>query len=41
MIDLWKNRNWEPMLLKEEDKVFDSADFLYELKFDGQRAIKM
>lgn len=39
MIDLWKNRNWGPMLLKEEEKVFDSLEFLYELKFDGQRAI--
>lgn len=39
MINLWKERNWEPMLLKEIDKPFDSNDYIFELKFDGIRAI--
>lgn len=39
MMDLWKNRDWSPMLLKEIDTPFDSKDYLFELKFDGFRAI--
>lgn len=38
-MNIWKNRDWEPMLLKEVDKPFDSNDYFFELKFDGQRAI--
>ena len=38
-MDIWKNRNWSPMLLKEIDKPFDSKDYLFEVKFDGIRAI--
>lgn len=39
MINIWKERNWGPMLLKEIDKPFDSKDYIFELKFDGIRAI--
>lgn len=39
MKDLWKNRNFKPMLLEEIDKPFDSDDYLFEIKFDGFRAI--
>lgn len=39
MIDIWKDRNWGPMLLKEIDEPFDSEDYIFELKFDGFRAI--
>lgn len=38
-MNLWDNRNWKPMLLKEVDKPFDSTKHIYELKFDGVRAI--
>lgn len=39
MINIWKNRNWSPMLLKEIDKPFNNKDYIYEMKFDGIRAI--
>lgn len=39
MINIWENRNWSPMLLKEVDKPFNSNNYIYELKFDGIRAI--
>ena len=39
MKDLWVDRNFSPMLLKEIDSPFDSEDYLYELKFDGIRAL--
>ena len=38
-MDLWQNKNFEPMLLKEINKPFDSPDYLYELKYDGIRAL--
>ena len=38
-MNIWHNREWGPMLLKEIDKPFDSKDYLYEIKFDGIRAI--
>lgn len=31
--------NIKPMLLSEEDKPFNSIDYLYEIKFDGIRAL--
>ena len=37
-MNLWKDKSWGPMLLKEIDKPFDSKDYLYEIKFDGIRA---
>lgn len=39
MINIWKNRKWVPMLLKEQYEPFDSKDYIYELKFDGNRAV--
>lgn len=39
MDNLWKNRDWSVMLLKEIDKPFNSKDYIFELKFDGIRAI--
>ena len=38
-MNIWRNRNWGPMLLKEIDKPFNSKDYLFEIKFDGIRAI--
>lgn len=38
-MDLWKNRNFKPMLLKELDEPFDSNDYIFELKYDGIRAL--
>ncbi len=39
MINIWKNHDWQPMLLKEIPKPFDSKDYIYEIKYDGIRAI--
>lgn len=39
MIDIWKNHAWTPMLLKQIPRPFNSEEFLFELKFDGIRAI--
>lgn len=38
-MNIWKERCWTPMLLKEVFKPFNSKEFIYELKFDGYRAI--
>jgi len=38
-MNIWKDHNWSPMLLKEIDKPFDSKDYIFEVKFDGIRAI--
>lgn len=38
-MDLWKNRDWKVMLLKEIDKPFNSNDYIFEIKFDGIRAV--
>lgn len=38
-MNLWQDRSWQVMLLKEVSKPFDAKDFLYELKFDGIRAV--
>lgn len=38
-MNIWNNRSWGPMLLKEVDKPFDSDEYVYEIKFDGYRAI--
>lgn len=32
-------RNLAPMIFKESEKVFDSPDYFYELKFDGIRSL--
>ncbi len=39
MIDIWKNRSWGPMLLKRIPEPFDSKEHIFEIKFDGIRAI--
>ena len=36
---MWNNRNFTPMLLKEIDKPFNSKNYIFELKFDGIRAL--
>lgn len=38
-MNIYKDKNWSPMLLKEIDKPFNSKDYIYEIKFDGIRAI--
>lgn len=37
--NLWKNRNFSPMLLTEIEEPFNSKDYIYEVKFDGIRAL--
>lgn len=39
MMDIWKDRNWTPMLLKQISEPFDSDKHFFEIKFDGIRAI--
>lgn len=39
MINIWKNRKFKPMLLEEISKPFNSEDYIFELKFDGIRAL--
>lgn len=39
MKNLWKDRTWKPMLLKEIVKPFNSQDYFFEVKFDGIRAV--
>ncbi len=38
-MNLWKDRNFKPMLLKTREKPFRSSDYIFELKFDGVRAL--
>lgn len=38
-MSLWTNRNFGPMLLDEQKKPFNSKDYMFELKFDGIRAL--
>ena len=38
-MDLWNNRNWTPMLLKEIEEPFNSLEHIFEIKFDGTRTI--
>ena len=38
-MDIFDNKDIEPMLIGEECEPFDSADWLYELKLDGERCI--
>ena len=39
MKDLWKDREFSPMLLKEVDKPFNSKEHIFEINFDGIRAV--
>lgn len=38
-MNIWKDRNWSPMLLNEIKEPFDSEDYIFEVKFDGIRAV--
>lgn len=38
-MDLWKDRSWTPMLLNEIEEPFNSEEHIYEIKFDGLRAL--
>ena len=38
-MSLWNNKKFGPMLLQEVDNVIDSKDYLYEIKYDGIRAL--
>ena len=39
MSDIWDIKNIEPMLIGTEGEPFDSEDYIYELKLDGERCI--
>ena len=39
MKDLFEYKNIKPMLIADEAEAFDSLDYLYELKLDGERCI--
>ena len=39
MTDIWINKNIKPMLIGMEGEPFDSNDYIYELKLDGERCI--
>ena len=39
MRDLFEEKNIRPMLIGEEGEAFDSKDYIYELKLDGERCI--
>lgn len=38
-MSLWNNKPLKPMLLKELDKPFNDKNYIFEIKFDGIRAI--
>ncbi len=38
-MSIWTNRDFKPMLLKQIYKPFNDKDFIYEIKFDGHRAL--
>ena len=39
MNDLFETKNIKPMLIGQEGEAFDSKDYIYELKLDGERCI--
>ena len=39
MSDLFVQKNIKPMLIGSEADAFDSDDYLYELKLDGERCV--
>lgn len=39
MSDLFETKNIKPMLISESSEPFDSPDYIYELKLDGERCI--
>lgn len=38
-MNIWKNHTWGVMLLKEIDEPFNSNDYIFEMKYDGIRAL--
>lgn len=38
-MNLWEDKTWKPMLLKEKEEPFNDKDYLFEMKYDGMRAI--
>jgi len=38
-MDIFKRKNIKPMLIGETKEAFDSPDYIYELKLDGERCI--
>lgn len=38
-MNIWNNRTWKPMLLKEIKKPFNDKNYIFELKFDGIRGV--
>ena len=38
-MDLFESKNIKPMLIGEMQEAFDSPDYIYELKLDGERCI--
>jgi len=39
MMDIFESKNIKPMLIGEMQEAFDSLDYIYELKLDGERCI--
>lgn len=39
MADIWETKNIKPMLIGVEGSPFDSEEYIYELKLDGERCI--
>lgn len=39
MADIWKTKDIKPMLIGVEGSSFDSEEYIYELKLDGERCI--
>ena len=39
MTDIWEIKNIKPMLIGTEGEPFDSDEYIYELKLDGERCI--
>ncbi len=38
-MDLFESKNIKPMLIGKMQEAFDSPDYIYELKLDGERCI--
>lgn len=38
-MDLFEKKDIKPMLIGEMQEAFDSPDYIYELKLDGERCI--
>ncbi len=39
MMDLFEQKNIHPMLIGADGEPFDSPDYIYELKLDGERCV--